>query len=111
MSSLRRLLGTFHKARDLVRQRLPGLAMPAPRDFELVQLRNGSWSMRACKERETFHPVIGPAAEADALYVRQLRLRERLAHRSEEFVVWDVGLGGAANVIRLLQATRGLECP
>jgi tRNA U34 5-methylaminomethyl-2-thiouridine-forming methyltransferase MnmC len=55
---------------------------------------------------ETFHPVIGPVAEAEALYVRQLRLGERLEHHTGEFVVWDVGLGAAANPLTVLRATR-----
>lgn len=46
--------------------------------YELVQLKNGTWSVRSVAEG-TFHPVIGPVAEAEALYVRQLRLAERFA--------------------------------
>jgi len=53
---------------------------------------------------ETFHPVVGPVAEAKALYVRQLRLVERLETTTGEFVVWDVGLGAAANPITFLRA-------
>jgi tRNA U34 5-methylaminomethyl-2-thiouridine-forming methyltransferase MnmC len=60
---------------------------------------------------ETFHPVVGPVAEAEALYVRQLRLDERLLGHHGEFVVWDVGLGAAANVLTLLRATRSLRSP
>ncbi len=55
--------------------------------------------------RETFHPVIGPVLEAEALYVNQLRLRERLAGHVGEFVIWDVGLGAAANALTVLRAT------
>ena len=47
--------------------------------YSLVTLANGVRSVRSHAEAETFHPVIGPVAEAEALYVRQLRLRERLA--------------------------------
>jgi tRNA U34 5-methylaminomethyl-2-thiouridine-forming methyltransferase MnmC len=78
--------------------------------YSLVTLANGVRSVRSHAEAETFHPVIGPAAEAEALYVRQLRLRERLAEHSGEFVVWDVGLGAAANVLTVLRATRDLPC-
>jgi hypothetical protein len=52
--------------------------------------------------------VIGPEAEAEALHVRQLRLPERLRTRGE-FVIWDVGLGAAANAIAVLRAIR--DCP
>lgn len=75
--------------------------------YELVQLKNGTWSVRSVAEGETFHPVIGPVAEAEALYVRQLRLAERFAAATGEFVVWDVGLGAAANVLTALRALAG----
>lgn len=82
--------------------------MSAP-DFQLVQLKNGSWSVRSLAEAETFHPVVGPVAEAEALYVRQLQLVERFACQPDhEFVVWDVGLGAAANVLTALKALRKL---
>jgi hypothetical protein len=79
--------------------------------YELVQLKNGIWSVRSRAEGETFHPVIGPAAEAEALYVRQLRLPERMAAHAGEFVIWDVGLGAAANVLTLLRASSHLTFP
>lgn len=66
--------------------------------------------MHSLAEGETFHPVIGPVAEAQALYVKQLRLRERLASHKGEFVIWDVGLGAAANPITVLRATQDLPC-
>jgi tRNA U34 5-methylaminomethyl-2-thiouridine-forming methyltransferase MnmC len=49
-------------------------------------------------------------AEAQALYVQQLGLRERLRHHTGPFVLWDVGLGAAANAITVLQATRDIPC-
>jgi tRNA U34 5-methylaminomethyl-2-thiouridine-forming methyltransferase MnmC len=48
--------------------------------------------------------VFAAVAEAEALYVRQLRLPERLRRSSGEFVIWDVGLGAAANVLTVLRA-------
>jgi len=78
--------------------------------YSLVTLVNGVRSVRSHAEAETFHPVIGPVAEAEALYVRQLRLRERLAAHPGEFVIWDVGLGAAANVLTVLRATHDLPC-
>jgi len=39
-----------------------------------------------------------------------LKLRERLRRQSGEFVIWDVGLGAAANVLTVLRATRDLPC-
>lgn len=85
--------------------------MTVSAQYQLVRLANGVHSLHSVVERETFHPVIGPAAEAEALYVRQLRLRDRLAGHADEFVIWDVGLGAAANALTALRATRDLSCP
>jgi tRNA U34 5-methylaminomethyl-2-thiouridine-forming methyltransferase MnmC len=79
--------------------------------FELVRLAGGAYSLHSLRYDETFHPVIGPVAEAEALYVNQLRLRDRLRNHSGEFVIWDVGLGAAANALTVLRATRELATP
>ena len=100
------------------------------------------------------HPGLGPQAEAELLYVRQLKIPERmragedalpdkaitvaggvesfpaqipspqpsprsggesqqkkLRNGGGEFVVWDVGLGAAANAIAVLRATRDIARP
>ena len=76
-------------------------------DYQLVQLQNGAWSVRSNAEGETFHPVIGPVAEAESLYVQQLELPRRVAESAgKTFVVWDVGLGAAANTLTALRALR-----
>lgn len=74
--------------------------------FDLVPLRGGAWGMRSREFGEVCHPGVGPRAEAEALYVRGLRLHERwMAQPLEEpFVVWDVGLGGGANALTVLDA-------
>jgi hypothetical protein len=86
--------------------------MPAlfsvPERYELVRLANGAHSIRSLAEHETFHPVAGPAAEAEALYVTQLRLPERLAASRDEFVIWDVGLGAGGNVFTALRCCAGI---
>jgi tRNA U34 5-methylaminomethyl-2-thiouridine-forming methyltransferase MnmC len=76
--------------------------------YQIVTLANGTRSVHSLSHRETFHPVIGPVAEAEALYVRQLQLVERVRGHVGEFVIWDVGLGAAANSLTVLRATRGL---
>ena len=76
--------------------------------YKIVQLANGTYSIHSLAERETFHPVIGPVAEAEALYVKQLKLCERLEKTSGEFVVWDVGLGAGANVLTVLRETKNI---
>jgi hypothetical protein len=77
-------------------------------DYQIVQLKNGSWSVRSLAHGETFHPVIGPQAEAEALYAKQLNLPEILQQKGE-LTVWDVGLGAAANPIAVLNAVTGCE--
>ena len=37
-------------------------------------------------------------------------LRERLQNHAGEFVIWDVGLGAAANPLTVLRATRDIDC-
>lgn len=76
--------------------------------YRIVRLANGAHSVRSLAHHETFHPVVGPAAEAESLYVRQLQIPERLAQTPDDFVVWDVGLGAAANPAIVLQATRSI---
>jgi len=78
--------------------------------YQLVRLNNGICSVRSLADDETFHPVVGPVAEAEALYVNQLKLRERLKNHSGEFVIWDVGLGAAANALTVLHATKDIAC-
>ena len=80
--------------------------MDSESGYRLVQLASGAFSVRSLAHHETFHPVIGPEAEATALYVRQLRLLERWQRHHGPFVIWDVGLGAAANPITILRAAR-----
>src|SRR5262245_28948726 len=74
--------------------------------YRLVRLASGAYSVRSVAHGETFHPVIGPEAEAEALYVRQLKLQERMGTHAGAFVIWDIGLGAAANPITVLRALR-----
>jgi len=74
--------------------------------YRIVKLANGSHSVHSLAHHETFHPVVGPMVEAESLYLRQLRLAERLKKHTGEFVIWDVGLGAAANVVTVLRGLR-----
>jgi tRNA U34 5-methylaminomethyl-2-thiouridine-forming methyltransferase MnmC len=82
----------------------------ASEQYRLMRLANGAYSLRSETHGETFHPVIGPMAEAEALYVNQARLPMRMAQCTREFVIWDIGLGAAANPLAVLQATRHVPC-
>jgi len=81
--------------------------LPDPEDFEIVTVQAGVCSIRSREFGETFHPVIGPMAEARALHVNGARLRQRLAVMKEALVVWDVGLGAAANALAVIEAAGG----
>ena len=82
---------------------------PVSSDYQIVQLANGARTLFSSRYGEKMHPGLGPRAEAELLYVRQLNLCERLQNHSGEFVVWDVGLGAAANAIAALRATREIS--
>ena len=77
--------------------------------YQLVQLRNGTFSLRSVEHDEIMHPAIGPVAEAEVLYVQQLRIGERVEKHNGPFVIWDVGLGAAANAIAVLRAIAPLK--
>jgi len=61
---------------------------------------------------EVMHPGSDPAQEAQSLYVEQSRLLERLSplagHTDTPLVVWDVGLGAAANAMAAILAVENL---
>ena len=78
-------------------------------DYQIVQLANGAKTLFSSRYGEKMHPGLGPAAEAELLYVRQLKICERLKNHCGEFVIWDVGLGAAANAIAALRATREIS--
>lgn len=65
--------------------------------------------MHSVEHGETMHPGLGPVAEAQELYVRQPRLVERQREIGGEFVIWDVGLGAAANALTALRASRDVS--
>ena len=76
-------------------------------DYQLVRLAGGASTLFSASYGEKMHPGLGPQAEAELLYVRQLQLCERL-RQTGALTVWDVGLGGAANATAVLRATRAI---
>jgi tRNA U34 5-methylaminomethyl-2-thiouridine-forming methyltransferase MnmC len=74
-----------------------------PSEFEIVTLKTGIKSLRSIERGETFHPVTGPRGEATLLHVEQQRIVARSAELSR-FVIWDVGLGAAANALTAIEA-------
>jgi len=77
--------------------------------FEIVSLKSGIKSLRLIENNETFHPGIGPLAEANILHVQQHRFAERTQEQNiTTFVLWDVGLGAGANVVAAIEAFKAL---
>ncbi|MEO6786888.1 MAG: MnmC family methyltransferase [Chthoniobacteraceae bacterium] len=72
--------------------------------FVLVTVASGAQSLHSLEHGETFHPVVGPMAEARGLHVAQSRLAERAGECARPFVIWDVGLGAGANAIAAIEA-------
>ena len=70
-----------------------------------VMVQDGVGHIRDTASGEVMHSVNDPAEEARSLYVEQSRLLERLmAPDPAPLVVWDVGLGAAANAMAAIQA-------
>jgi len=85
------------------------LVLKMSEDYKIVELANGEKTLFSASYAEKMHPGLGPTAEAELLYVRQLNIRDRLQAQSGEFVIWDIGLGAAANSIAALRATRDIR--
>jgi queuine tRNA-ribosyltransferase len=67
--------------------------------------REGFASIRHVESGEIMHSRIAPMEEARAIYVEQAGFEERLrAESSEPLVIWDVGLGAAANAMAAIEA-------
>jgi len=75
--------------------------------YEVI-VRNEVGFIRDMTSGEVMHPIDDPAVEARLLYVEQSRLLERLqSSEPGPLVVWDVGLGAAANAMAAILAVEG----
>jgi tRNA U34 5-methylaminomethyl-2-thiouridine-forming methyltransferase MnmC len=74
---------------------------------ELVAFPNGSFSVKPLCSDEAMHSHIGPWQEAELIYVSQSRLAERLARAGGPLVVFDLGLGIAANALAAIECFSG----
>ena len=73
-------------------------------DYEIHRSAQGFFSMRQISSGEVMHSVNAPSDEANKLYIEQSCLAARLIKPKEdpdpaEWVIWDVGLGAAANAM------------
>ena len=76
--------------------------------YEVVTTRSGAKSIRNVVLDETMHNPVGPWEEANTLYIGPSRLKERLCSPfSDDLVVYDIGLGAAANAIAAIRAAYG----
>jgi len=71
-------------------------------DYEIHTAARSFYSIRQVSSGEVMHSVNPPSDEANKLYVEQSFLASRLLKRetqADELVIWDVGLGAAANAM------------
>jgi queuine tRNA-ribosyltransferase len=79
--------------------------------YEVI-VREDVGFIRDMTSGEVMHPTRDPAEEACSLYVEQSRLLDRLAHAGlQPLVVWDVGLGAAANAMSAIRAVEDAAKP
>lgn len=81
--------------------------------FELVTLKGGGNSIRSTVHGETMHIGTDPRTEAMELHVGQQHLAERVGawNSDSPFVIWDIGLGPAANAITAIETLKGVGKP
>ena len=75
-------------------------------DYEIHTAAQSFYSIRQISSGEVMHSVNPPSDEANKLYVEQSFLASRLLKRetqADELVIWDVGLGAAANAMAAIR--------
>ncbi|MEP6956663.1 MAG: tRNA-guanine transglycosylase, partial [Chthoniobacterales bacterium] len=78
-------------------------------NYEVHTAWEGFGSIRQISSGEIMHMRTPPMEEARQLYVEQARLAERLQEAdAEPLVIWDVGLGAAANAMAAVQCYEAL---
>lgn len=76
--------------------------------YEVV-VREGVGRIRDTHSGEVMHSVNDPLVEAQAVYVEQSKLARRIREESAEpLVLWDVGLGAAANAMAAILAVEAV---
>jgi len=73
-------------------------------NYEVHKAWEGFSSIRQVSSGEIMHSRTDPMEEARGLYVQQSVLTERLReHSAEPLILWDVGLGAAANAMAAIE--------
>jgi queuine tRNA-ribosyltransferase len=76
--------------------------------YEIVA-DDGIGRIRCQKSGEVMHSVNEPEVEARELYVDQSKLLQRLGNAEDEpLIIWDVGLGSAANAMAAIHAIESI---
>ena len=87
-----------HPVTHPVRKKQTGL--PKLGEYEIVKHETGFHSIRHITSGEVMHSVTDPLIEARNLYINQSQIAQMLGTiPDDELVIWDVGLGGAANAM------------
>ena len=76
--------------------------------YEVHTAPEGFASIRHVESGEIMHARTPPMEEARSLYVEQCGLAERLRTAGEPLVIWDVGLGAAANAMAAIRCYEDL---
>lgn len=80
--------------------------------FEVVRTTTGAVSIRNKIINEIMHNPVGPWREANQLYIEQSDLKSLLQKDIQtELVIYDVGLGAAANALATLHAVKNSPRP
>lgn len=83
-------------------------------DYEVHQAWEGFASIRQISSGEIMHSRTAPMEEARQLYVEQSNLAERLLEKfrgAGPLVIWDVGLGAAANAMASIECYASVRDP
>ncbi len=75
--------------------------------YEVHKSESGTANIRHIASGETMHSHNAPMDEARSLYVEQSKLLKRLTQNfsdDEPMILWDVGLGAAANTMAAIEA-------
>ena len=76
--------------------------------YEVIE-QDGFGRIRCTKSGEVMHSINNPEVEARELYVEQSKLLERIGNAEEKpLVIWDVGLGSAANAMAAINAIESI---
>jgi queuine tRNA-ribosyltransferase len=78
--------------------------------YQIENFPNGQASLRDLNVNETMHSLIGPWEEAQLIYIQQSQLKKRFQNgggMSGPLVIFDVGLGIAANALGAIEEFLG----